>query len=146
MIKNELEKLYGGIIYKHFKNPLNRIKIKNYSHNHEGFNPLCGDKIFVYLNIVDGKIVDIGYEPAACAVCVASASILTEQLKGVQIQNWNDLYSKFKVITNKDNNSNYQFDITDDFSKALVEIKKFPSRMQCALLPLESINKALLCP
>lgn len=117
------ESIYREKIMENFKNPLNYGKIKNPTNTFTGFNPSCGDKITIYLNIENKKIKNIGFESQACAVCTASASLITEKVKNQNIE-------KIKKMN-------------------LVEIEKImgmkiiATRIKCALLPLESIKGAL---
>ena len=79
----ELKELYQEIILDHAKNPRNKGKCENYNHDAKAHNPLCGDKVHIYLNLDDDKnIKDLSFEGEGCAISLASASILTDILKG----------------------------------------------------------------
>ena len=79
----ELKELYQEIILDHGKNPRNKGKCTGYSHDAQAHNPLCGDKVHVYLRLdSEKKVVDLSFEGEGCAISLASASILTETLKG----------------------------------------------------------------
>ena len=79
---SDLESLYQDVILDHAKRPRNFRQIENADRHADGFNRLCGDKVTIYLHIVDDRIADISFEGSGCAISTASASILTETLKG----------------------------------------------------------------
>ena len=79
---SELNNLYQEVILDHAKRPRNFHPIENADHHANGYNPLCGDKVTIYLHLVDDRIADISFQGSGCAISTASASILTETLKG----------------------------------------------------------------
>ncbi len=79
---SELSSLYQEVILDHGKRPRNFHPIENADHHANGYNPLCGDKVTIYLTLVDDRITDISFQGSGCAISTASASILTETLKG----------------------------------------------------------------
>ena len=115
--------LYQEIILDHYKNPRNFGELSGGTHEAESFNPLCGDKIRMQLIVEKGKIKDIKFSGVGCAVSTASASMLTEQLKGKKVD-------KAKATTTKE-------------VEELLGIELGPVRIKCALLPLEVLKKAL---
>ena len=101
----ELKELYQEIILDHGKNPRNKGKCDGYSHNAQAHNPLCGDKVHVFLKL-DGekKVMDISFEGEGCAISLASASILTETLKGKDLAFTKKVSEDFlKMVKNKTN-------------------------------------------
>ncbi len=117
--------LYTENILHHYKNPKNSGKIENATVSAEEFNPLCGDKIKIYLSLDDDeKVVDIKFEGEGCAISQASASMLTDKIKGKTI----------KEIKEIDNEEIYQ----------MLGVPIGPGRVKCALLSLITVKKAAL--
>ena len=119
-----LMSLYKEIILEHYKNPKNFGKLSNFTHEAESNNPLCGDKISMQVNVVNDVVADIAFSGEGCAISLASASILTETLKGKTL-------SEAKGFQPKD--------LTN-----LLGIEVGPVRIKCALLPLEVFKRAFL--
>ena len=82
---NDLEDLYREMIIEHKKNPRNYCRLAEPTHKSEGHNPVCGDQLTVYLRIEDDVLKEVGFEGQGCAVSTASASIMTERLKGLSL-------------------------------------------------------------
>ena len=78
----DLQDLYQEVIVDHNKHPRNFHRMEDANRTAEGFNPLCGDRLNVYMKVVDGVIQDVSFEASGCAISVASASMMTQQLKG----------------------------------------------------------------
>ncbi|MFA7685619.1 MAG: iron-sulfur cluster assembly scaffold protein [Candidatus Gracilibacteria bacterium] len=117
--------LFSETILDHYKHPNNKGSLKNPSISINEINPLCGDKLHMDLNIDSkGKIKDIGILPQGCAISTASASLLSEKLKGKSLK-------EIEKLTEK-----------DIFKMLGIEIN--PGRIKCAMLPLITIKKALL--
>lgn len=77
--------MYREYILDLYRNPLNKGKLNHYTHHQQGYNANCGDDIWIYLNIVDDKVQDVSFEGVGCALCIAGASITTDNLKGLSI-------------------------------------------------------------
>ena len=119
------ELIYQENILDHYKNPRNFGKIENASVNHHEYNPLCGDKIDMFL-IIDknNKIVDVKFHGSGCAISQASASMLTEQIKGKNIKELKKL-TKENILE-------------------LLRIPISPVRLKCALLSLDTLKNSIL--
>src|SRR5438105_15443351 len=99
---NKMQDLYQEVILDHNKNPSNFKKIENPDKKAEGYNPLCGDKINVYLKLDDNKINDISFEGSGCAISKSSASMMTTVLKGKTIEEAERIFEKFhNLVTSK---------------------------------------------
>src|ERR1044072_5786945 len=99
---NDLQDLYQEVILDHNKNPRNFKELEDADLKAEGYNPLCGDKINVYLKLDDNKITDISFEGSGCAISKSSASMMTTALKGKTIEEAETLFEKFhKLVTSK---------------------------------------------
>ena len=142
----ELKELYQEIILDHGKNPRNKGKCTGYSHNAQAHNPLCGDKVHVYLKLDnDKKVMDMSFEGEGCAISLASASILTEILKGKDISFTKKVSEDFlNMVKNKTKitlNSLTEDQITTITS--LSGVQQFPMRVKCATMVWHTFLSAL---
>ncbi|MGH8579287.1 MAG: Fe-S cluster assembly sulfur transfer protein SufU [Gammaproteobacteria bacterium] len=135
----DLKDLYQEVIIDHNRRPRNHRKMDGADHHAEGFNPLCGDKVNVYLKIDDGAITDASFEGSGCAISVASASLMTEQLKGKTFAQARALFHAF-----------HDFVIDscatpEGLGKLSVfgGVKQFPARVKCATLCWHTLDAAL---
>lgn len=141
-MNDELKELYQEVILDHNKSPRNYKKLDDANHFAEGYNPLCGDKVNIYLNIEENKIEDISFQGSGCAISKASASLMTSSLKGKSLEEAKELFEKFReLITGKGND---QLSI-EDLGKLTVfaGVKEFPSRVKCASLAWHTMLSAL---
>ena len=142
----ELKDLYQEIILDHGKNPRNFGKCKNFTSDAKGHNPLCGDKVHIYAQLDnDKKILDISFEGEGCAISLASASILTDILKGKDlnvantiIDNFLNLIKKNKLITVNSLNDNQKTTLM-----SLSGVKDFPMRVKCATMAWHTLSSVL---
>ena len=142
----ELKELYQEIILDHGKNPRNKGLCNEYNRDAKGYNPLCGDKVHIYLKVNNEKKVDdISFEGEGCAISLASASILTEIIKGKDFNVVKKITDDFlKMIKFKDKitlNSLDEDQITTIMS--LSGVKQFPMRVKCATMAWHTLNSAL---
>ncbi len=133
----ELKELYQEIILEHGKNPKNKGKCLGFNHEAEAHNPLCGDKVHIYLNLDKENIVkDISFEGEGCAISLASASILTETLKNKDLNLTKNISENFlEMIKNKKKlliNSLDEDQITT--LSSLSGVQEFPMRVKCATM------------
>jgi nitrogen fixation NifU-like protein len=137
----ELRELYQEVILDHNKSPRNFKKMENASHFGEGYNPLCGDKIDIYLKVEEGKIADVSFQGSGCAISKASASLMSSFMKGKSIEEAENLFDKFHdLITGKLNESE-----SIDLGKLAVfaGVQEFPLRVKCASLAWHTLISAL---
>ena len=141
-----LKELYQEIILDHGKNPRNLGKFENFNKDAKGHNPLCGDKVHLFLKLDDDKkIQDISFEGEGCAISMASASIMTDLMKGKSENEVKEIISKFlDMIKEKDDiNTNL---IKDDEKTKLMSlggVKNYPMRVKCATLSWHALSSAL---
>tara|TARA_B100000131_G_scaffold263537_1_gene260361 strand:+ start:900 stop:1361 length:462 start_codon:yes stop_codon:yes gene_type:complete len=140
-----LKELYQEIILDHGKNPRNLKKSDNYNKDAKGHNPLCGDNVHVYLRINENKKVeDIAFEGSGCAISMASASIMTDLVKGKEelevkeiVTDFLDMIKEKEELTNK---------ILKDDEKTklmcLSGVKQYPMRVKCATLSWHTLDSA----
>ena len=140
-----LDELYQKVILNHNKNPSNYGVLDKHTYMAEGRNPLCGDQLTVYLNLnSDNTIEDISFEAKGCAISVASASIMSEVVKGKSIDEVDSLFEYFHRLCTGEETENpvYQSDDIEKL-KVLSGVKKFPSRIKCATLSWQAVQSAL---
>lgn len=138
----ELEGLYQEVILDHNKRPRNHRAIENASRHADGYNPLCGDKVTIYLKLDGDRISDISFLGSGCAISTASASILTEALKGKSRQEAEALFRKFhELVTGKEagNGPGPSLGKLAVFSG----VSEFPVRVKCATLAWHTLHSAL---
>jgi len=114
---------YGAVVLEHFRRPRNQRALERPTASHEGFNPLCGDRVRMELEIERSEIRAAAFTANACAICTASASLLTERITGLPIER--------------------AAGITDDQVMAWLGTEVPAARLPCALLPLETVRAAL---
>ena len=142
----ELKELYQEIILDHGKNPRNKGKCNGYSHDAQAHNPLCGDKVHIYLKLdKEKKVLDLSFEGEGCAISLASASILTETLKGKDLffvkKVTEDFLNMVKNKTKITLNSLTEDQITTITS--LSGVQEFPMRVKCATMAWHTLLSAL---
>ena len=142
----DLKQLYQDIILEHGKSPRNLGKCEGYSHEAKGYNPLCGDKIHVYLKMDNGKKVEsLTFEGDGCAISLASASIMTELVKGKYFEEVKEIMNAFLNMIK--NTSEIQSNHLDEDQKtklmSLSGVKQFPMRVKCATLSWHTLFSAM---
>ena len=142
----DLKELYQEIILEHGKNPRNLGKFENFNKDAKGHNPLCGDKVHLYLRLDENKkIVDISFEGEGCAISMASASIMTDLMKGKSETEVKEITSKFlEMIKEKDEvDTNLLKDEEKMKLMSLGGVKNYPMRVKCATLSWHALLSAL---
>ena len=137
----DLRDLYQEVILEHSKAPRNYRELKEADHKAEGFNPLCGDHFTVYLHLEGDSIRDIAFQGSGCAISKASASMMTQSLKGKTKAEAEALFGKFHdVVTGQAANGNHP-----ELGKLAVfsGVSEFPTRVKCATLAWHTLQAAL---
>jgi nitrogen fixation protein NifU and related proteins len=138
---SDLRDLYQEVILDHTKKPRNFRKIEAASHEAVGHNPLCGDKVVIYLEVEAGVIKDISFQGQGCAVSTASASVMTESLKGKTPAEAEAIFEQFhNLVTGAQDNAE-----VPDLGKLAIfaGVQKYPVRVKCATLPWHTMRAAL---
>jgi nitrogen fixation NifU-like protein len=143
---SELRDLYQEVILDHVKRPRNSGALAGASHRADGDNPLCGDKVTIFLTVENGRIADVRFQGRGCAISLASASLMTEAIKGKTEADVRAMFERFHTgLTAKDE---------EDAANALADLDKlavfsgvreFPVRVKCATLPWHTLVAALDC-
>ena len=141
-----LKDLYQEIILDHGKNPRNLGRTENFNKDAKGFNPLCGDKVHVYLKLNENKKVeDISFEGQGCAISMASASIMTDLIKGKEEKEAKEIISDFLDMIKEKENLNTTLLNEDEKTKlmCLSGVKQYPMRVKCATLSWHTLTSAI---
>ena len=135
------KQLYQEVILDHNKKPRNYGRLEDATHRSEGLNPLCGDHIWVSLRVADGKIDAIAFEGQSCAICKASASMMTGAVKGKAVADAEQLVEHFRAMAtgseDPDTSARYLGRLT-----VFAGVKDLPSRVKCAILPWHTLHAA----
>ena len=138
---SELRELYQSVILDHNKSPRNTGEPANANHHAEGDNPLCGDQIQVHVALEDGVVADVGFVGQGCDISTASASLMTEAVKGRTVEEARALFHQFhEMMTGPENG-----DDAADLGKleALSGVRQIPIRVKCATLAWHTLKSAL---
>ncbi len=140
MEQSELRDLYRELILDHARKPRHFGKLDDATHRADGINPLCGDKLHLYLHLNDGRIDDAAFEGSGCAISVASASLLTDTVIGLSVDEAGDW---FDAVTSRLTGGTA--DAGFDLGKlaALEGVREFPTRIKCATLAWHALRSAL---
>jgi nitrogen fixation NifU-like protein len=138
----ELKELYQQVILDHNKSPRNFKKIETANKEAEGYNPLCGDKVNIYLQVEDGIVKDISFLGSGCAISKASASLMSAAVKGKSVEEAEKLFEKFHNLITGKLNEDYAM---EELGKLAVfaGVKEFPLRVKCASLAWHTMLSAL---
>ncbi len=134
------DELYREIILEHYHHPRFKGALADADRRAEGMNPLCGDELTIYLKTDGDRIVDARFEGRGCSISQASASMLTEAVRGLSLQEAKQLQERVKAMLT--GAPHEPFDEEDDLS-ALEGVKKYPVRIKCALLAWTTLEELL---
>ncbi len=141
-----LKELYQEIILDHGKNPRNLRRTENFNKDAKGHNPLCGDKVHVFLKLNENKkIEDISFEGQGCAISMASASIMTDLVKGKEEFEVKEIVDDFLNMIKENDQLNNNILKEDDKTKlmCLSGVKQYPMRVKCATLSWHTLTSAI---
>jgi nitrogen fixation protein NifU and related proteins len=137
---SHLRDLYQEVIFEHYKAPRNHHALASANHVAHGHNRLCGDQVTVYLQVQDGVIADLSFEGAGCAISTASASLMTDALKGKTLGEAEHLFEAFhRMVTGGDAGP----DPALGKLEVLAGVREFPARVKCATLAWHTLQAAL---
>jgi nitrogen fixation NifU-like protein len=141
-VSEELNELYQQVILDHNKKPRNYHTMENPSFKSEGFNPLCGDRITVYVETEGDQIKDVSFEGSGCAISKASASLMTESVKGKSREEIEALFKQVHEMLTAAPDATVD---TKNLGKlaAFSGVREFPIRVKCATLAWHTLNSAL---
>jgi len=138
---SDLRDLYQEVIFDHNRHPRNFGKLADANRHADGNNPLCGDKLSLYLKVENDVIVDIRFEGMGCAISTASASLMTERLKGMKVADAEALFRKFHAVITQHGHDEESAQLGK--LSALTGVREYPARVKCATLPWHTLEAAL---
>jgi nitrogen fixation NifU-like protein len=136
----DLRDLYQEVILDHNKRPRNFGKLEGANRHAEGHNPLCGDRLTVYLDLEGNTIRDIRFEGSGCAISKASASMMTSEVKGKTVDQAEETFHRFHRMVTEEGNVDAE---TLGKLAAFSGVREFPVRVKCASLPWHTLDAAL---
>jgi len=139
----DLKDLYQEVIVDHNRSPRNFGKLDDADRTAEGFNPLCGDKLNLYLKLDDDRIADVSFDGSGCAISVASASLMTDELKGKTLVEADTLFSNFHDLITEDKPQDAEKVEKLGKLAALLGVRDYPTRVKCATLCWHTLHNAI---
>jgi nitrogen fixation NifU-like protein len=142
MFDAELRDLYQEVILDHNKRPRNFRVMENADHRADGHNPLCGDRVTVFVRLTGDRIEDVSFQGSGCAISKASASLMTDSVKGQSLGQVDALFHDFQSMVTAAPDSDA---VADNLGKLAVfaGVREFPSRVKCASLAWHALRAAL---
>jgi len=142
----DLRELYQDIILDHGRHPRNFRKIEQPTHVAQGHNPLCGDRVTIYLTLDGERIADVSFQGRGCAISTAAASLMTEVLKDKTVADARALFARFHArVTGAEPGQQLSEELADDMERLepLTGVKAYPARVKCATLSWHALEAAL---
>ena len=142
----DLKQLYQALIVQHSQEPCNFCELDVCSHRATMSNPLCGDEITVEVRLAEGILADISFQGNSCAICTASASMMTRDLTGMELKEADNLTTELFSLLDEpgDEEVNGTLGDTHPDLLALMGVRHYPVRLQCAKLPWEALRDAVV--
>jgi nitrogen fixation protein NifU and related proteins len=144
-MSDELRELYQDIILDHGRHPRNFHALEHPTHLARGHNPLCGDRVTIYLKVEGERIADVGFDGRGCAISTAAASLMTEVLKGKTVDEARQLFAQFHATVTGGTPQALPAALQEDGERLepLAGVKAYPVRVKCATLPWHTFEAAL---
>jgi nitrogen fixation protein NifU and related proteins len=139
---SELSELYQQVILDHNKKPRNFRKLDDANHTAEGYNPLCGDQLTIYVNLAGDAVQEIAFEGSGCAISKAAASMMTQAVKGKSKEQVEELFREFHSMVTGELDEETQENSLGNL-KIFAGVRDFPVRVKCATLPWHTMHAAL---
>ena len=138
----DLRDLYQEIVVDHSRRPRNFGELEEANRSAEGFNPLCGDQLTIYLKVSDRVVTDVKFVGTGCAISKASASMMTEEIKGKTVEDIESIFESFRRMVTR--NPGEEFDSSDlGDLEILSGVSEYPARIKCATLSWHAMQAAL---
>ncbi len=142
MLSEELRELYEDTVLDHNRAPSNCRALPDADHSADGYNPLCGDRVTVFVKLDGDVVTDVTFQGTGCAISIASASLMTEAAKGRTTTELNTLFGRFhELLTSPPGTGRATEDLGD--LSALAGVREFPVRVKCATLAWHALRAAL---
>jgi len=141
---SDLDELYQSVILEHDRNPRNFRAIEGDRSEAEGYNPLCGDRVKVMVRVEDGVVVDAAFQGSGCAISKASASLMTEAVRGKPVAEVERMFEEFRAgMTGRTDGQTDGRTVLPAKLAVLGGVKRFPMRVKCATLAWHALHQAL---
>ena len=139
-MSDDLSDLYQDVILDHSRHPRNRREMQDADRKAQGYNPLCGDEVTVYLKIAGDELKDVSFTGRGCAICTATASIMTETTRGKSTATALAMFERFHDLL-----THAETEPSEELGElaALTGVRRFPMRVKCATLPWHTLRSAL---
>jgi len=141
-VNNDLRELYQEIILDHNRRPRNKGALATANREAEGHNPLCGDQIKVTLLTDGGHVTDIAFQGQGCAISTASASLMTEAVKGKTVEEAEQIFREFQEMVTQTGDASDYSELGD--LEVFQGVREYPVRIKCATLPWHTLHAALV--
>ena len=138
----DLDDLYQEIILEHYKQPKNQGVVPEANIEVDGRNPFCGDEIKLTLKVVDGVVQDVKFNGSGCAISQASASVMTEHIKGKKVSEIKELFQEFSHMVRGEEHEHLHIDEMDELS-AFQGVSSYPTRVKCAMLAWNAMKDGI---
>ena len=138
---SNLNELYQEILLEHNNKPRNFRKLEDANRQADGYNPLCGDRITLYLKVEEDVIIDVAFQGVGCAISRASASMLTQSVKGQTLDKAEEIFDGFHTMITEPE-AEVDYDALGDL-EMLSGVSAFPTRIKCAILAWHTLHAAL---
>ena len=138
----DLRELYQEVVMDHNRRPRNHRKLDDADRSAEGFNPLCGDRVSIYVNVDDETISEIGFIGHGCAISQATSSMMTERIKGERVEEAERVFDAFRHMVTRQPEEDYDAELLGDL-EILSGVCDYPARIKCATLPWHTLHSAL---
>ncbi|UCC84327.1 MAG: SUF system NifU family Fe-S cluster assembly protein [Gemmatimonadota bacterium] len=139
---SDLRELYQQVIIDHSRNPRNYKELEHPSHSAEGYNPLCGDQITVYLLVEGDRVTEVSFKGSGCAISKASASLMTAAVKGKSVSEAEELFERFRAMVTSEHDAEVDEEALGKLT-VLSGVREFPVRVKCATLAWHTLHSAL---
>jgi len=139
----DLQELYKEVILDHNKNPRNKGRVADANRHASGYNPLCGDMVALTLHTEGDKVTEIAFDGEGCAISTASASMMTEAIKGKTIEEAEEIFHAFQKMVTSQGEEPEISEALDEELQAFAGVRALPVRIKCAILPWHALHAAL---
>jgi nitrogen fixation NifU-like protein len=139
---SDLRELYQQVILEHSRNPRNFKELEGANRTAEGYNPLCGDQLTLFVVVEDDRIVDVGFKGSGCAISKASASLMTGAVKGKTVAEAEALFADFRGMVTSEHDAEFDEEALDKLA-VFSGVREFPVRVKCATLAWHTLHAAL---
>jgi len=139
----DLQELYKEVILDHNKNPRNKGRVADANRHASGYNPLCGDMVALTLHTEGDKVTEIAFDGEGCAISTASASMMTEAIKGKTIEEAEEIFRAFQKMVTSQGEEPEISEALDEELQAFAGVRALPVRIKCAILPWHALHAAL---